>query len=140
MKRLLFILVVCVVISSAIAGAGVEGDAEKAAQNAAESWLALVDSGKYPESWDEAAKMFKDRVTRQQWESALQSVRTPLGKINSRQVKSATYANTLPGAPDGDYVVIQFESSFAKKKSAVETITPMKEADGQWRVSGYYIK
>jgi hypothetical protein len=45
----------------------------------------------------------------------------------------------LPGAPDGEYVVIQFESSFEKKKSAVETVTPMLEKDGKWRVSGYYI-
>ena len=32
------------------------------------------------------------------------------------------------------------DTSFQNKKSAVETITPMKENDGKWRVSGYYIK
>jgi len=37
-------------------------------------------------------------------------------------------------------VVIQFETSFEKKKSSIETITPMKEKDESWRVSGYYIK
>lgn len=47
---------------------------------------------------------------------------------------------SLPGAPDGEYVVIQFETSFEKKKSSLETVTPMKEKDGAWRVSGYYIK
>jgi len=47
---------------------------------------------------------------------------------------------SMPGAPDGEYVVIQFESSFANKESAVETVTPMKGEDGVWRVSGYYIK
>jgi hypothetical protein len=26
------------------------------------------------------------------------------------------------------------------KRSAVETITPMRDPDGQWRVSGYFIK
>ncbi|MEJ2473814.1 MAG: DUF4019 domain-containing protein [Desulfobacterales bacterium] len=26
------------------------------------------------------------------------------------------------------------------KTAAVETITPMLDKDGQWRVSGYYIK
>ena len=44
------------------------------------------------------------------------------------------------GAPDGEYVVIQFSASFAHKKSALETITPMLEKDGKWRVSGYYMK
>jgi hypothetical protein len=46
----------------------------------------------------------------------------------------------LPGAPDGQYVVIQFETSFENKHNAVETVTPMLEPNGQWRVSGYYIR
>jgi ribosomal protein S17E len=41
---------------------------------------------------------------------------------------------------NGVYVVIEFESSFENKKSAVETVTPMMDKDGKWRVSGYYIK
>jgi hypothetical protein len=67
-------------------------------------------------------------------------VREPLGKTVSRTVKSMQYTTTLPGAPDGEYVVIQFDSSFTNKKTAVETITPMLDKDGMWRVSGYYIK
>jgi hypothetical protein len=51
-----------------------------------------------------------------------------------------TYKTSLPGAPDGEYVVIAYETSFDKKQAATETITPMKDADGRWRVSGYFIK
>jgi hypothetical protein len=58
----------------------------------------------------------------------------------SRQLKSKQYTTSLPDAPDGQYVVIQFETSFEQKKSVVETITPMVNASGQWRVAGYYIK
>lgn len=47
---------------------------------------------------------------------------------------------SLPGAPDGKYVVIQYDTSFENKKAAVETVTPMLDKDGKWRVSGYYIK
>jgi hypothetical protein len=36
--------------------------------------------------------------------------------------------------------VIQYESSFEHKASAIETVTPMLGDDGQWRVSGYYIR
>jgi hypothetical protein len=45
-----------------------------------------------------------------------------------------------PGAPDGKYVVIRYETSFRNKKAATETVTPMLDADGRWRVSGYFIK
>jgi Protein of unknown function (DUF4019) len=113
---------------------------EQLAQHSAESWLALVDSGKYADSWQEAAAMFKAAVTKEKWESMVQPVRDPLGKLLSRKLKSATYTKTLPGAPDGEYVVIQYDTSFAHKQSAVETITPMLDKDGKWRISGYFIK
>jgi hypothetical protein len=104
------------------------------------NWLALVDQGNYGKSWETAAGHFKGAVTEKQWEQAVNAVRSPLGKVISRKLKSKQYTTSLPGAPDGEYVVIQFETSFEKKKSSVETITPMKEKDGSWRVSGYYIK
>jgi hypothetical protein len=46
----------------------------------------------------------------------------------------------VPGAPDGRYVTIQYETVFEKKASAVETITPMLDPDGIWRVSRYFIR
>lgn len=113
---------------------------EKAAAGAAKTWLKLVDEGKYPESWDQAAQYFKNAITRGQWKTSLESVRSPLGKVLSRNLKSKQYTKTLPGAPDGEYVVIQYETSFKNKQHAIETITPMLDKDGKWRVSGYYIK
>jgi len=113
---------------------------EELGQKSAESWLALTDSGKYADSWDEASQLFKSAVTKDQWQTALHSVRDPLGKVLSRKLKSANYTKTLPGAPDGEYVVIQYDTSFEHKQAATETITPMLDKDGQWRVSGYFIK
>jgi hypothetical protein len=66
-------------------------------------------------------------------------VRKPLGAVVSRQVKSKTYTTSLPGAPDGEYVVIKYDTSFENKRASVETVTPMRDSDGTWRVSGYYI-
>jgi ABC-type molybdate transport system substrate-binding protein len=113
---------------------------EELAQKAAESWLSLTDSGKYAESWDEASSRFKAAVPRDKWISMVTPARDPLGKVLSRTLKSAIYTTTLPGAPDGQYVVIQYDTGFEHKKSAVETITPMLDKDGKWRVSGYFIK
>jgi len=113
---------------------------EQLAQQSADTWLSLVDSGKYAESWQEASPLFKAHVGKEDWRKMLHATRDPLGKTISRKLKSAQYAKTLPGAPDGDYVIIQYETSFEHKQSSVETITPMLDKDGQWRVSGYFIK
>ena len=113
---------------------------EKAAIAAAEAWLKLVDDGKYADSWKQAAAFFKNAVPQDKWETQLSAVRKPMGKKLTRTLGNSKYATTLPGAPDGEYVVIQFSASFENKKSATETVTPMLEKDGKWRVSGYYIK
>jgi hypothetical protein len=115
-------------------------EAEAAAVAAAEAWLALVDNGEYDTSWDEAASFFRAAVEKEKWAEMMQSFRQPFGANLSREVKSKRYRTSLPGAPDGEYVIIQFKSSFENKKSGLETVTPMLDQDGTWRVSGYYIK
>jgi hypothetical protein len=113
---------------------------EATAESAARAWLALIDAGSYDESWSAAAVMFRQKVPKAQWQSAASNARGPLGALKSRALQSATFKSTLPGVPDGEYVIIQFASSFENKASAIETVTPMKDPDGKWRVSGYYIR
>jgi len=140
MKRLIFgLLVLCLALRAGFAVAQNSGK-EKAAVAAAEAWLSLVDSGHYEQSWKDAAEYFRNAVTQEQWAQSLGAIRPPLGQLISRDVTSAVYTTTLPGAPDGEYVVIQYQSSFGNKKSAVETVTPMLDRDGVWRVSGYFIR
>jgi len=114
--------------------------AEKAAIECAQTWLELVDAEKNAQSWDQAAELFRAAVTKEQWEKALQGLRKPLGKMRSRKLKSKKYTKTAPGAPDGQYVIIQYQTSFERKTVALETVTPMIDKDGKWRVSGYFIK
>jgi ribosomal protein S17E len=45
-----------------------------------------------------------------------------------------------PHTPAGEYVRMQYDTTFEKKKDAVETVVPMLDKDGKWRVSGYFIK
>ncbi len=117
-----------------------EKEKEKTALIAAKNWLSLVDSGNYAESWQKASTYFKNFVPEKQWQQSLNTMRHPLGKVISREVEIKQYKTSLPGAPDGEYVVIKFLTSFANKKLALETAILMLEKDGYWRVSGYYIR
>ena len=138
-RRIAFAGVVCLlVVACNVLGADEEKEA--AAVKAAEQWLTLVDEGRYSESWQEAAGYFRSAVGKEQWKQAMQAARKPLGKLVSRKAGSTTFKTSLPGAPDGEYVIIVFETSFENKKAAVETVTPMVDEDGKWRVSGYFIK
>ena len=147
MKKILWILVavgaclVAAALSADQAGEKAGADAaRKAAREAAKSWLAVVDSGKDAESWSQASAYFRKQVSAEQWENAVHSARGPLGKLLSRELKSAVYSRSLPGAPDGEYFVLQYDGSFENKKAALETVVAMREKDGEWRVGGYFIK
>ena len=140
MVRTIASLVAVALALSVITALAQDSDKEQTAVLAAEKWLRMVDEGKYSDSWQEAAEYFRNAINQEQWNRSLQAVRKPLGEVVSRQMKSATYTTSLPGAPDGEYVVIQFDTAFENKKAAIETVTPMMDQDGTWRVSGYYIK
>ncbi|MGB3051687.1 MAG: DUF4019 domain-containing protein [Polyangiales bacterium] len=117
------------------AGAGT--DEGIAASNA---WLAVIDAEQYDDSWNQACTFFRGVVPKDQWALQIAGVRGPLGSVLSREVASAEYTTKLPGAPDGEYVVIQYRTKFQNKADAVETVTPMRDPDGVYRVSGYYIR
>ena len=133
------LLGLCLLFSLSVVAVA-DSEKEKAAVAAAQEWLPKVDQGKYAQTWKDAAQYFKNAVTQEQWEQSLQAVRKPLGSLISRKVNRKTYMTSLPGAPDGQYVVIQFDTAFENRKPAIETVTPMMDKDGRWRVSGYYIK
>jgi hypothetical protein len=116
MRYYLVLLLIIVVLTSFFAYASESNPgAEKAAIESAQTWLALVDGGKYSESWEEAAGYFQSAVKKESWEQTIRAVREPLGKTVSRKLKSQQYATSLPGAPDGEYVVIQFNTMFENK-------------------------
>ncbi|MBN1831027.1 MAG: DUF4019 domain-containing protein [Deltaproteobacteria bacterium] len=138
-RKIMYLVLVGLILSSVTAVAG-NSEKEAAAVTAAEEWLSLVDHEKYAESWDEAAEFFKQSLSKDQWVQAMQAGRKPLGKNMSRKLTAKDYETSLPAAPKGEYVVIQFNTSFENKKHAVETVTPMLDKDGKWRVSGYFIK
>ena len=110
------------------------------AMRVAENWLAHIDSGRFAESWDDTAAYFREAMPKAQWETTLAQVRGPLGVAVTRKLRSAAYTRTLPGAPDGEYVVIQYDTRFENRPPSVETVTPMREKNGTWKVAGYHIR
>ncbi len=133
------LLVLCLSLWAGFAAAQ-SPEKEKAAVTSAEVWLASIDSGNYEKSWKDGAGFFKKSVTEEHWVQSLTAVRKPLGKVLSREVKNTYLTTSLPGAPEGEYIVTRFETSFENKKAAIETATLMFEKNDGWRVSGYTIK
>ena len=67
-------------------------------------------------------------------------MRSSVGTLGSRRLKSREFTRALPGAPEGQYVTLLYDSTFEKKASAVETFVATRDADGGWRAAGYFVK
>lgn len=106
---------------------------------AAGSWLDILDVQQWSQSWEGTGKLFRSNLTQDQWAKIAQAVREPLGAVQSRALLGATKAQSLPGAPDGEYQVLQYRTVFAHKANAVETVVLARESD-QWKIVGYFIR
>lgn len=104
-------------------------------------WLMLIDEEEFGKSYDSASALFRNALTREQWTAMLDQLRKPMGEgIPPRKIKQVDEVRSLPGVPDGEYRVIQFETQFPNKRDAIETVTLTREQDGVWRASGYFIR
>lgn len=137
---LLPLLALTLITLTALPAPAADNAKTTAAIKAAENFLLLLDTGQYAQSWDEAASLFRQQMPKEAWVRQVSGLLSSVGTVKNRSITSAEYRTQLPGAPDGEYVVIEYRSSFANKQQAVETITPMLDKDGQWRVSGYFLK
>jgi hypothetical protein len=116
-------------------------EAVDAAKQAAQEWLALFDAQELKATWENASPYFKSQISAEQWVARIEQTRTRqpvLDSLRSRSLVAARYTTSLPKAPDGEYVVVQYEGTYADESWA-ETVTLKKDPDG-WRVAGYFMK
>ncbi|MCE9615216.1 MAG: DUF4019 domain-containing protein [Lentisphaerae bacterium] len=113
---------------------------ERAAQAAAEQWLRDVDKADFGKAWDDASGFLKRALSRGGFEESMRTVQDTLGGSSGRSLSSAQYSDSLPGAPDGQYVVLEYTVVRERKERALESIITMRESDGKWRVAGYHVR
>jgi hypothetical protein len=112
--------------------------AEEEVSGIGQKWLSLLDNQQYEESWNQTASMFREEVSQQRWVEVLKSSRQPLGSLVSRVPARIDFTKFLRGAPDGDYAIIHFSTSFKNKAAVTERLTLVRQ-DGRWQAAAYAI-
>jgi Protein of unknown function (DUF4019) len=110
------------------------------ASAAADAWLEQLDAGEVEASWEATSSLFRQVVDLAHWRESFEKVRSIFGRTLTRELSDVRYTTTVPGAPDGDYVISEYAAELERKKEAVETVVAMREADGGWRVGGYFVR
>ena len=105
--------------------------ATPAPDDRARQWLVLVDDKNYAQSWSEASKTFQGRQKADAWAADAGARRAPLGAVASRGLKSIDLSRN-------NIAVIRYDTVFARKAAAVETVTLAFE-NGSWSVTDYSV-
>ncbi|MGB8535297.1 MAG: DUF4019 domain-containing protein [Acidobacteriaceae bacterium] len=112
---------------------------ELAAERQALGFVGYLDQGRYADSYAYTGMLIRTQLDRDAFSTQIQKTRAGTGALQARELIDAAYTTTLPGAPEGQYVVLHYHVSFANRQDAVETLT-LAFAKGYWRIVGYYIK
>jgi hypothetical protein len=112
---------------------------EQAAERQALGFLGYLDHGRFADSYAYTGMLIRAQLDRDAYAKQLEKARAGVGALLSRELIDASYTTTVPGAPEGQYVVLDYGASFANRQQAMETVI-LAFAKGYWRVSGYYIK
>lgn len=102
-------------------------------------WLSQLDGKDYQASLNSAAAAFRAKVTPDKWEDGVKQLRSMLGETKSRKLVSTQRQTNPEGAPKGEYQFLLFDTQF-DQKTVKENVVFVKEPDGQWRVTGYFIR
>lgn len=113
-------------------------------EGSARVWLALIDNEKYPDGWQQASPLLQKKTSQQEWVKMVVELRKPRRTPNARYIATANSAKSLSGFPDGDYVILQFYTTFSEKELALEAITLVKSNDTNdseiWKVAEYSMR
>ena len=101
-------------------------------------WLNLVDDQNYNDAFKQLSASAQEKTPMGAWTAKIGQTRAPLGAMASRNIKAIKLTKILPGMRDGQYATVQFDTSFAHKASAVETVTLISDK-GAWSVIGYSV-
>jgi hypothetical protein len=138
-RRVALGMVLCAAMAFAIA-ANAQDPRATEPQRIAREWLALTDANNAQASWEAAGRRFRDAISRERWAESLTKARVPFGALEQRTLQSVQFLREIPGQPDGDYALLKFRTAFTNKSGAEESVTLEREADGAWRIVGYFIR
>lgn len=133
-----FALLIAAPAAMAQTGAGRATSMTVSPDDRAKQWMSLVDDQNYADAYKQMSTIARGKITAEAWTGNIRTMRVPLGAMSSRTLKDVKMTNTLPGMRDGQNAAVRYDSAFAHKATATETVTLVLE-NGAWSVTSYRV-
>lgn len=92
---------------------------------------------RYEEIYNESSELWKQDVTLEQSNEVFKTLRTKLGKVESRSLNSATEQQNSGGVLKGHVFILSYETNF-ERGDGMETFT-LIEDNGRWLLARYFV-
>lgn len=114
-----------------------DGEQNAPAAAAATRFVSLLDAGTCAAAWQEFTPFAQILKSEAQWQRLHQALRLAYGPVEKRILRGVTLQTRYAMLPDGQYAIVQFDTVFRNKRSAVETIVLVQNQDKSWQVQDY---
>jgi hypothetical protein len=92
---------------------------------------------RYEQIYSESSDLWKKDVTLDQSNEVFKTLRTKLGKVESRTLHSATEQQNSGGVLKGHVYILSYQTHF-ERGDGMETFTLIEE-NGRWRLARYFV-
>ena len=96
-----------------------------------------IATDRYEKIYNEASELWRQDASLEQSVTAFKTLKTKLGKVESRTVHSATEQHNSGGPLKGDAFIITYQTKF-EKNPGMETFTLVKR-DNRWLLARYFV-
>ena len=116
----------------------------KNASSAAVIWFNNINSGQYPEAWEDLSLELKGKFDSNDWILGIGQIMTSFGEFNGRKeifrnfrINPSEIDPMLAGFPDGYYAEFQYESNYKNTTNHSERLILHQDHKRKWRVLDY---
>jgi hypothetical protein len=92
---------------------------------------------RYEQIYNESSELWRKDVTLEQSNEVFKTLRTKLGKIETRALHSASEQQNASGVLKGHVFILSYQTRF-ERGEGMETFTLMEE-DGRWKLARYLV-
>lgn len=96
-----------------------------------------IATDRYEKIYNEASELWRQDASLDQSISAFKTLKTKLGKVETRTVHTATEQHNSGGPLKGDAFIITYQTKF-EKAQGMETFTLVKR-DNRWLLARYFV-
>ncbi len=110
-----------------------------AALLSAESFISSIDKSDFSTAYDSASTVLQLQSPQDQWVREQGLSFQLLGKAQERQLKTVRARDSYPGLPDGNYLIVCYQTRTEYKDEAIEVLL-LREQGPLWQVCKYSIR